>query len=116
MLTDRRVIEVQELRPIDFLAMIATTEISNSSGNRNLEEFIEAFSARETCSMLLHLYLESDNIYIFSKKVIEDMQHIKLRDRSQLKPLSKSQVMLNRKPSFLQQSGYLDKGDYYNQV
>jgi len=58
-LTDNRVIEIQQLRPIDMLAMLIHMIVSDQrtvyQQYDNLEEFIDFYTMRETCAMLLQM-------------------------------------------------------------
>lgn len=70
LLTDSRVIFLQQIRPIDMLAML----LKNFSENKfqvnqadMIEEFLDFYTVRESCSMLLQVCLEKDNYYLFSK-------------------------------------------------
>lgn len=71
MLTDNRVIEVAQLRPIDQLAMLLHV-MADTRGVyayiETFEELMDIFSVRETCSMLLQIIIERDTVFTFSRK------------------------------------------------
>jgi hypothetical protein len=87
-LTDHRIIEIQQLRPVDFLAMIVTSLVADTrvhtSSSDNIGEFLDYYSVRETCTMLLQMHIEAEAIYVFSKKFIDKINiNNKSRDRQQ---------------------------------
>jgi hypothetical protein len=66
-LTDQRIVEVKQLRPIDLLIMLLQSMVDNRTHylqNDNMEEFLDLYSVRETCGMLLQIVVERDNYYI----------------------------------------------------
>jgi hypothetical protein len=75
-LTDNRIIQLHELRPIDMLSMVLSLMLDPKFESRqilNLEEFMDNYSIRETCGMLLQLVLESDAFYLHSRKFEEQL-------------------------------------------
>ena len=52
---------------------LAAGGLRASIGIDNLEEFFDFYSLRETCGMLLQIYLEKDAFYLYSKKVEDNI-------------------------------------------
>ena len=72
LITDSRVLEVQEIRPIDILAMLLTAMTDNKnvfSLVDVLEEFLDHHTFVEACAMLLQMILEENATYLYSKSV-----------------------------------------------
>jgi hypothetical protein len=71
-ITDSRVLEVQEIRPIDILAMLLTAMTDNKnvfSLVDVLEEFLDHHTFVEACAMLLQIVLEENGSYLYSKSI-----------------------------------------------
>jgi len=52
----------------------------------HFEEFLDIYSVRETCSMLLQLIVEKEGFYMFSKKFEESILMIRKREQLQHQP------------------------------
>ena len=105
-LTDNRVIEVQEVRPIDMVAMMIHSMTDNKFLHNLIdvfEEFLDCYTVRETCSMLLQIHLEESNCYLYSKKISDGFIYDQKKSQQQGQPsqiLSKStQIFKNRRGS-----------------
>lgn len=60
----------------------------------NLEEYLETYTVRETCSMLLQIIIESNAQYTFSRKIEDGLKQVKKQDQFLSQPsqiMSKSQ-------------------------
>ena len=53
---------------------------SSQTNLDSLEEFLDLYSVRETCGMLLQIYIEKENFYVFSRKVIDSINAVKGRE------------------------------------
>jgi len=94
LITDSRVLEVQEIRPIDILAMLLTAMTDNKnvfSLVDVLEEFLDHHTFVEACAMLLQIVLEENGCYLYSKSISDGFRDRPRAQQAQANPiLSKS--------------------------
>ena len=106
-LTDRRVIEVVQLRPIDFLANIlqgmARMEKDEEGYYENIEDLIEQFGIREVCALLLQFCADPKELYFFSRRI-----------NSKQDPSKRKQQLLQPKHSLASQSFIGSRSQFYN--
>ena len=89
-LTEGRVIQLQQIRPIDTLVMLVHTMIDpRMQGQQTevFEDFIDMYTCRQTCSMLLQIIVDQDAFYSFSKKIEDILINSKRRDPIHNHPL-----------------------------
>eukprot|EP00347_Sterkiella_histriomuscorum_P003419 403364365 len=69
-LTDHRVIEIQQLRPIDHLVMILHSfQKTGSDSQVDFEDFADFFPLKEVCTMLVQIVSDTTATYLFSQRV-----------------------------------------------
>ena len=71
-LTDQRVISIMQMRPIDNLVMVLNhlAKLGHDVYHFDeLENFMETYSVRETCAMLVQVITEPEAKYLFSAKI-----------------------------------------------
>jgi hypothetical protein len=82
-LTDGRVIRLQQIRPIDTLVMLIHTMIDPRMQGQQIEvfeDFMDMYTCRQTCAMLLQIIIDKDAFYSFSKKVEDVLLNAKRKD------------------------------------
>jgi hypothetical protein len=88
------VITIQQLRSIDLLAMLIHTMTTDTRSlyqqYDNLEEFLDLYTVRETCGMLLQMIVDKATVFTFSKKVEDNLKQAKNKDQYMSQP---SQLM-----------------------
>jgi len=75
-LTDGRIIQLYQMRPIDILSMIVSLMVDPKMINKqvyNFEEFMDNYSMRETCGMLLQLIVDKEMYFIHSRRFEEQL-------------------------------------------
>ena len=82
-LTDGRVVRLQQIRPIDALVMLIHNMIDPRMQGQQVEvfeDFMDMYTCRQTCAMLLQVILDADSFYAFSKKLELVLLNAKRRD------------------------------------
>jgi hypothetical protein len=82
-LTDGRVVRLQQIRPIDSLVMLVHTMIDPRMQGQQIEvfeDFMDMYTCRQTCAMLLQIIVDKDSFYAFSKKVEHAILNAKRKD------------------------------------
>ena len=66
-LTDRRILELQQQRPVDQLALLIKMKTQLRNSYEELYNFIQQYGIREVCVMLIQILADSQGPYLFSR-------------------------------------------------
>lgn len=81
-LTDHRVLEVQQVRIVDLLAMLLHSMTRNEyrNDNEDIEDFMDLYGIRETCAMLVQILSDINGLYLFTRKIEDKLTKNRRRE------------------------------------